>query len=193
MVNNRRKLLAVLLSLPAISFCQNDGQITTNAFTERIDSIAREQGRHFIAEGTANVKEGDIIIAKGGTAYGYYLYFPYLDKWKKLPASEKRLADYTKGQKLIKGEYNEVLHYDENHGGYSEQIFVELYYQDTELFYARVTIKKYKRNTELERNVYEYPVLGVFFKKTCCPTFRSLSKTKTRQYLNITIKTNNIR
>jgi uncharacterized protein with NRDE domain len=148
-----RNLFFILIHLTAaICISQNTNSDSDKEFTiHEIDSICDKNGRYIISEGkigaTLEIKKKKqktkILNGSGGFSYNLYQHHFNEDNYNALSQIEQRKYKFDKYTNLIKGEYHQVIHYE---NAYSENIYGEFYYFKKSLFYVKIKIIKSEKN-----------------------------------------------
>lgn len=117
----------------------------------QIDSIANKDGKYGNSDGAIEIKNQDgKVIGNGGSSITTYLFLPYKSEFDKLPKKKKKKFNVYKDAKLIKGNFHKVIHYE----NYTENIFIQNYYNGKGLFYVKIKLSRKEENKEEE--ILEY-------------------------------------
>jgi hypothetical protein len=148
-----KNLFLVIVYFTTIICVSQNLKIDSNKqFTiNQIDSICKKNGRYIISEGKitstleTKFKKNKIKIINGSGGFSYNLFENHFNEenYNALSNIEKRKYDFDKYSNLIKGEYHQAIHYEND---YSENIYGEFYYFETLLFYAKIKIIRTENN-----------------------------------------------
>lgn len=131
------KHLIFLLLISSICYSQNE----VSKLIKEIDSISDLNEQYGIAEGKIDVKNSysGNSIANGGYSVSTFVKYDDEDIYNKLSIQEKKKHKRENHTILIKGKYNEVLHYKNRQ---TEIRKGEFYYVNNKLVYVNIVLKK---------------------------------------------------
>ncbi|WDO11720.1 hypothetical protein MH928_10285 [Flavobacterium sp. WW92] len=143
------KKLFLIVLYSTLSFGQKVNQ--NNFSIAQIDSIASINGNYGNSDGRIEIKnQNGKIIGYGGFSITTYLFLPNKFDFDKLSKQEKRKVSKYKDAKLIKGNYNQAIHYKD----YTIEIYIQNYYNATELIYTKFKISRKEINKKEETLEY---------------------------------------
>ncbi|WP_343588884.1 hypothetical protein [Flavobacterium sp.] len=149
----KRNLVLILLLFTTVCISQNDRLTLKNREFSiyQIDSICEVKDYKIISEGLTGAemkiespgKTTEVILGKGSFSYTIHLFHFDESYYNSLTRKEQNKYNFSKNRKLLKGEYNSSLFYENSFG---EIINSEFYYFNDVLFHAKIKLVRRDKN-----------------------------------------------
>lgn len=146
-------LLCSLLYLNCFSQ-KNDRQFTVI----QIDSIVlTDNNRYLMADSGLNVQisnvDGPKVTGRGGSSISSYVWHFDKENYNKLSKKERQKYPIYKKSRLIRADYHEAIHYDDN---YSIETLATLYYAPcNKLFFVKIKKTTFLNSKEINSYTFE--------------------------------------